>query len=121
MHKPRKASSDVALISVFVRRPVADTDTQAVRLWMAFIDWRQARELGRVRVDVAIALTQLGFPHSKPEIQHSGHGPASVFEELEQELPSRSVETVGIACFEDWICCMLLSVPMAVMIAAAPP
>ena len=68
MHKPSKASFDVALISVFVRRSVADTDTQAVRIWMVFIDWRQARELGRIRVDVAIALSQLGFPHSKPEI-----------------------------------------------------
>ena len=121
MHEHGKASSDVVLIAVFVRRRVADTDTEIVCFGMVFIDRWQACKLERMRIDVPIMLSWLGFPHPKPEIQHSSHGSSRVSEKLEQELPLSSVEIVKIACSEDWISGMLLSVPMAVVIAAAPP
>lgn len=120
MHKPRESSFDVVLIAMFVYRPVADTDTQTVHIGMVLRHWWQTCELGRSCVDVAKALSQLGFPHSEPEIQHSGYGSTGVFEKLEQELPMRSVEVVRIARFENRISGMLLSIPMAIVIAAAP-
>ena len=105
---------------MFVRGPVADADAQTVRIGMVLVHRRQPREPGRPGVDVAVAPSQLGFPHPEPEIQHPGHGPARALEELEQELFLRRVEIVRVAGFEDRIPGVLLGVPMAVVIAAAP-
>ena len=120
MHKPRQFSFDVVLIAVFIRRPIADGDSQTVRIGMVHIHGRQMRKLGRLCIYIAIALPQFGVPDPEQEIQHSGHGSAGVAEELEQELSVGGVEPVEVAGFEDWIKGVLLRVPMAVVIAAAP-